>query len=152
MNNINVGLVVMIESPYSGDIDRNIRYLHLTLFDSMINHDECAYASHAYMTQHPRHKTFFVSDYDKKWDVLSREGAITRSQLMRKRCDKTVFYTDRGWSSGMKSAKKYCEDNSLPYEERSVDVNQLSDKISFLSKDFCEAVINDKPYEEFFMN
>ena len=55
--------VVMIESPYSGDIDRNIRYLALCGFDSAILHDECAYASHGWMTQHPRSKDFFVS----KW-------------------------------------------------------------------------------------
>ena len=48
--------VIMIESPYSGDSDRNIRYLVLCGFDDAILHDECGYASHGWMTQHPRAK------------------------------------------------------------------------------------------------
>lgn len=69
--------LVMVESPYSGDIDRNVRYLQIALADAEINHNECPYASHAYMTQHPRCKNYFVSDYDAKWDILTREQAIS---------------------------------------------------------------------------
>jgi hypothetical protein len=141
--------VAMIESPYSGDIDRNIRYLALCSFDAGILHDECPYASHASMTQHPRSKNMFVSDYDKKWDVFTRDKAIHMSQRMRKRCDKTVFYIDLGWSNGMKEAIKYCEKNGLPYEERKIDVSKLSEKISFCSKEFCEAILEGKSYEHF---
>ena len=141
--------VVMIESPYSGNIDRNIRYLSLCGFDSGILHDECAYASHGWMTQHPRCKKYFVSDYDTKWDVLTRDQAIERSQRMRIRCDKTIFYTDLGWSSGMKSAKQYCIDNKLPFEERELDVENLSNIIEFCSKSFCDAILNGKSYDSF---
>ena len=70
---------------------------------------------------------------------------------MRKRCDKTIFYTDRGWSTGMKFAKEYCIDNNLPYEERTVDVFALSKRVSFMSSDFCNAIIKDEPYDGFFM-
>lgn len=143
------GCVVMIESPYSGDIDRNIRYLGIAMCDSAVLKGECPYASHAYMTQHPRKKDFFVSDYDKKWDTLSRKEAIERSHMIRKRCDKTVFYTDMGWSRGMKFAKQYCKKNNLPYEERTVDVEILSDKVSFLNNDFCRAIIDGKTYDDF---
>jgi hypothetical protein len=145
-NNINV---MFIESPYSGDIDRNIRYLHIAMSDSGVLHNECPYASHAYMTQHPRAKNYFVSDYDNKWNILTRESAIERSQEMRRRCNKTVFYTDRGWSRGMKDAKDYCIKNNLPYEERTVDISALSKKIFFLNEEFCRAVINDKSYDKF---
>ncbi len=141
--------VVMIESPYSGDIDRNIRYLALCGFDAGVLHDECAYASHGWMTQHPQAKGFFVSDYEKKWDVLTRDQAIGISQRMRKRADKTVFYTDLGWSSGMKAAKAYCEQNGLPFEERTVDISKLSKKITFCSEDFCNAIIHQKLYDSF---
>ena len=141
--------VVMIESPYSGNIDRNIRYLALCGFDSGILHDECSYASHGLMTQHPRSKNLFISDYDKKWDVFTREQAIEMSQRIRKRCDKTVFYVDLGWSSGMKAAKEYCIKNNLPYEERNLNIRRLSRKVEFCSKDFCNAILGGHSYDYF---
>lgn len=144
-----MGSVVMIESPYSGDIDRNIRYLALCGFDSGILHEECAYASHGWMTQHPRATNYFVSDYDAKWDVLRRDQAIAMSQRLRFRVDKTVFYTDLGWSTGMKAAKEYCEDHCLNYEERTLDCKGLSEKVPFCSREFCEAIIKGEPYREF---
>ena len=139
--------VVMIESPYSGDIDRNIRYLSLCGFDAGVLHDECPYASHGWMTQHPRSSNLFVSDYDEKWDVLTRNQAIDMSHRIRKRCDKTVFYTDLGWSSGMKAAKKYCEKHELPYEERQLNPNQLAKRIPFCTEEFCTAIVNKQPYD-----
>ena len=45
--------IIMIESPYSGDIDRNIRYLDIAIADATINYEECPYASHGAMTRHP---------------------------------------------------------------------------------------------------
>jgi len=57
------------------------------------------YASHAFMTQHPRAENYYVSDYDQKWTVLGRDRAIEMSQEIRKRCDLTVFYEDLVWSS-----------------------------------------------------
>ena len=83
--------LVMLESPYSGDIDRNIRYLDLALVDSELNYNECPYASHAVMTRHPRAKSYFVSDYDDKWNILTRDNAIKVSQNFRHVCTKSVF-------------------------------------------------------------
>lgn len=99
------------------------------------------------MTQHPRCKDFYVSDYDHKWNVWSRDGAIETSQRMRHRCDKTVFYTDRGWSNGMRAAKKYCQIHGLPYEERTLDTELLEEKVSFCSSDFSQKVIGDESYK-----
>lgn len=140
--------VVMIESPYSGDIDRNIRYLNIAITESKLLYGECPYAGHAYLTQHARNKDHFCSNSNKKWSVLGRDVSVERCNIIRHRCDKTVFYTDRGWNTGMKLAKEYCEKNNLPYEERQVNVDKLSSELPILSSDFCLAVINDKPYEE----
>lgn len=134
--------VVMIETPYSGDIDRNVRYLALCNNEAALLYDECPYASHGLMTQHPRAEDFFVSDYEEKWNVLTRDSAIEMSQRIRKRCDKTVFYTDLGWSRGMEAAKQYCIDNQLPFEERKLDIAGLSAKIPFCSSDFCNSIVN----------
>jgi len=141
--------VIFLESPYSGDIDRNIRYLALCGFDSSLLHGECPYASHGWMTQHPRAKNYFVSDYDHKWDVLTRDEAIKRSQLMRHKLDMTVFYTDLGWSRGMLAAKEYCQENKLPYVERTLDVTQLAEKCPFCTVDFCNAIIQKQDYLHF---
>lgn len=141
------GLIVMIESPYSGDIDRNVRYLALVSLEAAVIYNELPYASHACMTQHPRHVTYFVSDYDPKWDGLTREQAIEMSQRMRLRCDKTVFYTDLGWSSGMKMARQFCQENNLPYEERQVNAKRLAEHISFCSEDFTLALIQNQEYK-----
>ena len=135
--------LIMIESPYSGDIDRNIRYLDLTIADASINYNECPYASHGQLTRHPRCKSYFVSDYDSKWDILTRDEAICLSHSFRTIVDKTVFYIDRGWSTGMKSAKQFCIDNNLKYEERTINVVQLARRIPYLTTDFMRAVISD---------
>ena len=84
-----------------------------------------------------------------KVDVLTRDQAIERSQRMRSRCDITVFYTDMGWSSGMKAAKKYCIDNDMNYEERTLDVKSLANLISFCTEEFCDAILNRKSYDSY---
>jgi len=137
----------MIESPYSGQIDRNIRYLALCGFDAAIKYDEVAYASHGLMTQHPRAKQLFVSD--DKWDVLTREKAIEMSQRIRHRCDKTVFYVDLGWSSGMKAAKEYCIQNNLIFEKRKLDISFLAKRVGFCSVDFCNSILSGAAYDNF---
>lgn len=147
------GTIVMIESPYSGDIDRNVRYLLLCMTDAGLLHNELPYASHCYMTQHPRCKNFYVSDYDKKWDVWTRETAIESSQRMRHRCDKTVFYTDRGWSRGMQAAKAYCQSHGLPFEERRLHTEALAERVPFLSTTFTNAIISaDQDYSRMLKN
>jgi hypothetical protein len=133
--------VVMLETPYSGDIDRNVRYLSACSISCSVLYDELVYASHAAMTQHPRAQKVFVSDYDPKWDTLTRDRAIEMSQRMRAKCDTTVFYTDLGWSRGMLDAKKHCEDNTLLFEERRLDIVRLSSAIPFLGMDFLQSLI-----------
>lgn len=140
---------VFLESPYSGDIDRNLRYVRFCKYDAWAR-GEFAYASHDDMTQHPAKTDFFVSDYDDKWTVFSRDGAIAGANSMRKICAKTVFYTDLGVSNGMKKAIEYCKDNELPYEERKIDIDKIMTlNASLVPREFIEAVINNKSYDEF---
>lgn len=139
----------MIESPYSGDIDRNIRYLNLCIADAGLLRNEVSYASHLAMTQHPRCKKFYVSDFVEKWNVLTREQAIDASQRVRRRCDKTVFYTDLGWSGGMNAAKFYCTLHGLPQEERKLDVDALAEKVPAFEKKFVNAIISGEDYKKF---
>lgn len=70
---------------------------------------------------HPAKKDFFVSDYEPEWDVYTREEAISRANVLRHRCDKVVFYTDMGWSSGMLDGLEYCKKHNVEFELRELD-------------------------------
>lgn len=142
--------VVFCESPYSANaetgasIDRHLRYLNLVMSEMALVYGECPYASHAYMTQHPRSQGFFVTDYDSKWNILTRERAIAASQAIRHRCDRTVFYTDLGWSRGMTAAKAYCTAHGLPFDERQIDAKRLAAECPRLTEEFTRAIIDPK--------
>jgi hypothetical protein len=133
--------IVFLESPYSGNIDTNTRYASACAIECAVVRDELAYASHLQMTQHPRAKNVFVSDYDDKWDTLTRDQAIKMSQRMRERCDMTVFYVDLGWSKGMIEAREYCVANQLSFDVRKISVKLLSSQVPYLSEEFLKALI-----------
>lgn len=141
--------LVFVESPYSGDIDRNVRYLLLCTYDCWVR-DEFPTHSHGCMTQHPAKRDFFVSDYDPAWDVYTREAAIDGAHALRRACSKTIFYTDLGWSSGMKDGLKYCKENQIPYEIRTLNVlNVLVMKAPLITANLVEAILTGKPYASF---
>ena len=148
--------VIFIESPYSGDIERNCRYLNICVAEAMLLYGECPYASHSFMTQHARHPQFYVSDFDKQWNIMTREQAIECSQAMRRRCDRTVFYTDLGWSRGMRAALAYCKEHNLPWEERCINVEETAAKSTETGglgypADFIRALISGKQCYKKFM-
>lgn len=142
----------MLETPYSGDVDRNVRYLLVAMADAGVLHHELPYASHAYLTQHPMCRTFYVSDYDPRWTILGRDGAIARSQRIRHDCDQTVFYTDLGWSRGMTAAREYCDERGLPYTERRIDRKRLAAACPSLPESFTDALVGGQKYESFFLD
>lgn len=140
---------VFIESPYSGDIDRNVRYLMLCKLDSMVR-GEMPCSSHCDMTQHPAKLDYYVSDYEDEWDIYNREQAIEISQSLRSMCEKTLFYTDLGLSRGMKEGIEFCKENDIKYEMRKIDCdNILSLKPALISYEFIDAIVSGKPYLEF---
>lgn len=141
--------LVFIESPYSGEIDRNIRYLLLCTYDCWVR-GEFAVSSHGNMTQHPAKRDFFVSDYDLDWNVYTRETAIEGAHALRHACSQTVFYDDLGWSTGMKEGRAYCDANSIPYEIRKLNVaNVMAMNARLISKPLIEAILQHQPYEQF---
>lgn len=142
-------VVVFVESPFSGNIDHNTRYAMACSIECSVVRGEMPYASHLQMTQHPRAPQVFVPDYDDQWDTLTREQAIEMSQRMRVRCDKTVFYEDLGWSTGMQQAKVYCEEHKLPYEVRKLNIEDLSTRVPYLTKQFLTALIENDRLKRF---
>lgn len=137
---------VFVESPYSGDVDRNLRYLMLCNIDAFAR-NEMATSSHSFMTTHPAAQQYFVSDYAPEWDIYTRDQAIHQAHVLRKRCDLTVFYVDLGWSSGMKVGKAYCDANNLPYDVRTVDMDRvLSFNSTYITRELVLAILGGKDY------
>lgn len=112
-------LPVIIESPYGGDIEKNVNYAWRCVQDSC-QRGEAPFASHLLYT-------FAVDRYAQEsngqsdpnhW--ISREEGIKRCETWRCVATKTIFYTDLGWSTGMLQAKKHAEEINQPIEERQI--------------------------------
>lgn len=99
---------VVIESPYKGDIKLNIRYLEACIRDSVYR-GETPYASHKMLT-------VALNDADPE----ERELGIQCGLEMSSRLDKHVFYTDLGWTEGMRKAYDFCVRSNKAYEVRQI--------------------------------
>lgn len=82
---------VVVESPYAGDIDRNLRYLRAAMADCL-KRGEAPFASHALYTQ--------PGVLDDALDEERRLG-IEAGLVWGEAADLIAFYVDLGWSPGM---------------------------------------------------
>lgn len=85
-------VIVVIESPYAGEVSKNKKYARAALADSL-NRGEAPFASHLLYTQ--------VLDDNLPPD---RAQGISAGLAYHNICDKVVFYLDHGMSSGMVAA------------------------------------------------
>lgn len=83
--------LVIIESPYAGDVERNVAYAREAIRDSLIR-GESPIASHLLYTQ---------SGILRDEDPTERALGISAGHAWRRVCDAVVFYMDHGMSSGM---------------------------------------------------
>jgi hypothetical protein len=83
---------VIVESPYAGDIELNLRYVRACMADCLAR-GEAPYASHALYTQPG------VLDDGKPEE---RAHGIAAGFAWRETADATVVYTDLGISNGMR--------------------------------------------------
>jgi hypothetical protein len=90
---------VIIESPYAGDIDRNVKYARACMLDSL-QRGESPIASHLLYTQEG-----ILDDNI----PIDREIGINAGLAWAEVADLHVFYVDYGWSNGMKAALEYAE-------------------------------------------
>src|SRR5690606_36634803 len=81
--------LVLIESPYAGDIDRNVRYAKACMRDSL-SRGEAPYASHLLYTQ----------VLDDAAPEQRRQG-IEAGFAWGRHAELVAFYVDFGMSSGM---------------------------------------------------
>ncbi|WP_306365344.1 hypothetical protein [Nocardia sp. CC227C] len=98
--------LVIIESPYAGDIDANLRYAREALLDSL-NRGEFPIASHLLYTQ-------VLDDLD---PVMRRQG-IEAGLAWGSHADLTVIYADLGVSEGMRYGIERAESEGREVEWR----------------------------------
>lgn len=83
--------IVIVESPYAGDIEKNLKYVRAAMRDCILR-GEAPFASHALYTQ-----PGVLRDEVKE----ERDLGIEAGFAFRPAASKTVVYTDLGMSSGM---------------------------------------------------
>lgn len=101
---------VIVESPYAGDIPRNLTYLRAAMRDCLMR-GESPYASHALLTQ-PGVLRDEVPE--------ERTLGIDAGFAWRRHADCTVIYEDLGYSRGMWRAVGQVIGLNLPVEFRSI--------------------------------
>jgi hypothetical protein len=99
---------VILESPYAGDVKKNVEYAHACMRDCLLK-GEAPIASHLLYTQEG------VLDDN---DPGERSLGIQAGLVWGKEADKTVVYTDLGISSGMQWGISAAEQLNRPVEYR----------------------------------
>lgn len=105
-------ILTIIESPYAGDVERNIEYARLCVRDSL-SQGEAPIASHLLYTQEG------ILDDD---DPEERQMGIEAGLEWVKAAEAVVFYVDYGWSPGMLKSYDYIAKNfpEVPIEKRTI--------------------------------
>lgn len=98
--------LVILESPYAGEVEANVAYARACMSDSLAR-GEAPYASHLLYTQ--------VLD-----DTVPEQRAqgIAAGLAWRHAGARPVFYIDRGYSTGMLAARDTYEREGIFYEVR----------------------------------
>lgn len=99
---------VILESPYAGDIERNVKYARMAVRDSLLR-GESPIASHLLYTQEG-----ILNDEVPEERQLGIQAGLAWKDVATKH----VFYIDYGYSRGMIQAKQYATKNNILVEER----------------------------------
>lgn len=102
---------VVIESPYAGDVERNVAYARAAMRDSL-SRGEAPIASHLLYTQPG------ILDDDKPDE---RAHGIEAGLLWGGLAELTAVYVDRGMSRGMEFGIERAKREGRPVEYRSLD-------------------------------
>lgn len=107
---------VIIESPYAGDINRNIAYCEIAMLDSIMR-GEAPFASHMLYP-------YVLRDDDPE----ERKLGISLGTAWLQVADLVAFYTDFGISPGMSARLSELKSLTyrIPYEIRKVNPDALN--------------------------
>lgn len=104
-----VSRLVILESPYAGDVERNVAYARAALADSL-RRGEAPIASHLLYTQ-----PGVLDDLIPEERALGNEAGLAWGRV----ADAAVFYLDLGWSRGMMAAhERYVDEGRLVWVRR----------------------------------
>lgn len=103
--------VVLVESPYAGDVERNVRFARACLADCF-RRGEAGFASHLLYTQPGVLRDEVPAE---------REWGITAGLAVGLRADLTVVYTNLGISGGMRAGIASAERAGRPVEYRRLE-------------------------------
>lgn len=102
--------LVLIESPYAGDIEKNVEYARKCVRDSL-SRGEAPIASHLLYTQPGVLRDEVPAE---------RQWGINAGLAWRMVAHATVVYTDMGISKGMEYGIKAAQEAGLPVEYRTL--------------------------------
>jgi hypothetical protein len=102
---------IILESPYAGDVGKNIAYARRCVRDSVLR-GEAPIASHLLFTQEG-----ILDDNIPQERRLGIEAALAWVPY----ADAMVLYCDLGMSHGMTGAMTYAQRHGLPTELRCID-------------------------------
>lgn len=103
--------LIILESPYAGEVELNLAYARRALHHCLTL-GEAPIASHLLYTQ-----PGVLDDTDS----TERAWGIQAGLEWLRVCDLQVFYTDLGWSSGMRHAWAIGAAMRIPYDIRGLD-------------------------------
>lgn len=103
--------LVIIESPYAGDVEANVEYARKCVRDSLLR-GEAPIASHLLYTQ----PGILNDDIPEE-----RQHGIDAGLAWRVRAQASVVYTDRGISRGMEYGIAAAKEAGLPIEFRKIE-------------------------------
>lgn len=101
---------VILESPYAGDVERNVEYARACVRDSL-SRGEAPIASHLLYTQ----PGILRDEVEKE-----RQWGIDAGLAWRVVAEATVVYTDLGISRGMEYGIRAAIDAGVPVEKRTL--------------------------------
>lgn len=103
--------LVVVESPYAGEVERNVEYARAAMHDCFVAHGEYPIASHLLYTQ----PGILRDEVPEERDLGIKAGLAWAI-----RSDATVVYTDLGISDGMQKGMNAARLAGRPIEMRSL--------------------------------
>lgn len=109
--------LVIVESPFAGEVERNILYTRLCVRDSLAR-GEAPIASHLLYTQ----KGILDDNI-----TAERQWGIDAGLAWRTKAEASVVYTDFGISRGMEYGIKAAEESGNPVEYRTLSPELMAE-------------------------